>query len=94
VNHDSKKICLIAEDWTLWETTQQRDQQFPPTTCHLVGWLIHEDREKVVIAMEWMPSPYGDDLRHIISIPRYCVKTMYEIIASPNVIIGKKDEKN
>ena len=89
-----KKVCVIAEDWTLWETTMVRDRQFHPTTCHLVGWLIQEDRGKVVIAMEWMPSPYGDDLRHVVAIPRVNIKTMYEIIASPNVLIGKKNEKD
>lgn len=75
-----KIVYLKAKDWTLWDTEQSRNRQFFPTETQLVGWLIQEDKEKIVIAMEWIPNPFGDDLRHVISIPRSCVEIMRELL--------------
>ena len=74
-----KMIYLYAKDWQMWESTQNKNRQFFPAESHLIGWLIQEDREKVVIAMEYYPSPYGDEIRHIISIPRKCIIKFEEL---------------
>lgn len=74
-----KKIYLVAKDWTMWESTQSRNRQFNPTECHLIGWLVQEDKGKMVLAMEYFPNPYGDDIRHIISIPKECILRWTEL---------------
>jgi len=89
-------VYVHAKDWTLWETTQLMSRQFYPTDCHLVGWLVQEDRDKIVISMEYYPSPDGDEVRHIISMPKSCVESMWgleknELIWSKRIMDAKKD---
>lgn len=89
-----KKVYVIVDDWTLWEHTTPRARAYHPTTCHIVGWLIHEDRGKIVLALEWMPNPYGDDIRHTIAIPRVCVESMFELRRASTLIGEKKTDKD
>lgn len=65
-----KKVYIVAKDWTMWESPQAINRQFDPSECHLVGWLVQEDKGKMIISLEWIPSPFGDEIRHVIAIPK------------------------
>ena len=67
-----KKIQLTALDWYSYNNQDSIDEDYPVGTVEIVGFLIKEDKQKVVVAMEIFTS-HNNDLRKVMSIPKGCI---------------------
>jgi len=67
------KIQLKAYDWYSYFDEGSDNREFPLGTVDILGWLISEDHDKVVVAMEHFSS--HDTVRKVMSIPKGCIVT-------------------
>ena len=51
-------VAVLAKDWALYGEEAEFDYEFDLITGWIVGLLISEDDEKIIITHQWFP---GDD---------------------------------
>lgn len=65
-------VALYAKDWGIYQETLHRSHDFVMVYGWIVGVLIAEDDEKIVLAHEWFPG--DNDVRHTSVIPKVCIE--------------------
>lgn len=66
----AKLIALHAFDWSLQSEQVGPDYKMKILRGAVVGWLVSEDAEHIVIAQQ---NFYDDGLRNLLSIPLGCI---------------------
>lgn len=72
---------VIAEDWALYDGTYELGYPFKVSIAEVVGFLIQEDDEKVVLSHQYFPrSDATDDVRRTTVIPKKMIIGEIEIL--------------
>jgi len=62
---------VIAQDWALYDGSYELGHPFKVTLGEVVGFLVQEDDEKVVLSHHYFPrSEATDDVRRTTVIPK------------------------
>ena len=54
---------------------------FAPVDMYTVGWLIREEADCLIVAMDSMPSEMS--VRDLAAIPKQLIKTWYTLVLRP-----------
>lgn len=80
---------IHAEDWCYHPDQKNRYSEFDTIDAVIVGFLIYEDDEKVVLTHQWFPGQ--DDVRHTSVITKHSIIERRQArIKSPRKRKGKK----
>lgn len=61
-------VAVLAKDWSLYSEQYEFEHEFDLIAGWIVGLLVSEDDEKIVIAHHWFPVE--DQVRRISAIPK------------------------
>jgi hypothetical protein len=70
-------VKIEATDWTIYSEQHSALTKFSPTGCIIIGNLLMESSDQVVVALETFTE--GSDIltvRETLAIPRCCVKSI------------------
>lgn len=72
-----KIVKVIAEDWAQYADQVEVTFSFKVSLGEIVGFLIQEDKDKIVIAHQLFPrEDVPDDVRFTTVIPRKMIKKL------------------
>ena len=67
----NKKIVHIrAVDWAMHYSQSESDENFDIIHGDIVGFLVSEDVEKIVLTQQWFDS---GQVRQTIAVPKVCI---------------------
>lgn len=64
-------VAVFAKDWAMHSEQAERKFDFDVICGWVVGLLVREDDDKIVITHEWFPS--DDHVRCTSVIPKLCI---------------------
>jgi len=70
-------VAVLASDWCYYETQAPIGSPFTAIDGIIVGILIHEDEEKIVLAHQVFPD--DETVRHVSVITKSSIQEMYRI---------------
>ena len=75
---NKQKYCLIEwVDASIWGSdpiSYKNAKEYGLTHGFVCGFLVHEDEEKVVVAMDWFDE--NDDIRTVCTYPKSGIKKL------------------
>ena len=77
------KQQLVFIEWndaSMWGTdvhSREEAEEMGLTHGYACGFLIHEDKEKVVLAIDWFDE--NDDFRHVNTYPKTGIKKITKL---------------
>lgn len=72
-------VVLQAIDWGIMTDQVSSRTDFQLTRANLVGFLVSEDEEKIVIAPQWFTD---EGIRCTLVVPQVCVERRRDIVFS------------
>lgn len=73
-----KIIEITAFDWAKYEDTYFLPDTFEPILVRVIGYLVEDTPEYISLAMQDYQKDGKQRVRDIMSIPRSCIKAIYE----------------
>lgn len=73
-----KIVEIHAVDWAFYDDCFTLPDDFPPIEVKIVGWLVEDTPDYVSVALEDYPKEKRQRIRHVLSIPRVCIKAIHE----------------
>jgi hypothetical protein len=73
---EPKQICcVLATDWSFYETQASIDSDFTPIDALIVGFVIHEDDDTLVMSHQYFPDQA--EVRHTTVITKSSILQRY-----------------
>jgi len=72
-----KKVFIKAVDWTCYQREHDILDELEPTKVELCGFLIKNEKDFIVIALETYPE--SKQFRSSVAIPKVCIEKMETI---------------
>ncbi len=73
-----KIIEITAVDWAMYEETYSLPDTFEPILVKVIGYLVEDTDNYVSVAFQDYNKDGRQRVRDVMSIPRPCIKTIYE----------------
>lgn len=70
--------CVLATDWAYYESTLPRHHDFDSMDAMIVGFVLEEDDENIVLAHQVFEG--GKIVRHVTVIPKKNIKEEFGMV--------------
>lgn len=76
--NEPKQICVVlATDWSFYEAQACIENDFAPIDAIIVGFIIYEDDEKIVLSHQYFPDQ--NEVRHTTVITKSSIIERYHL---------------
>lgn len=67
-------VCVLATDWCYYEQTRSIHDKFTPIDGYIVGFVLEEDEEKIVLAHQVFKE--NESVRHVTVVTKTSIIEM------------------
>jgi hypothetical protein len=72
MNEPKTIVSITAVDWAIYTEQMPVKSEFKMIRGDIVGFLVQEDDDKIVLAMQWFQD---GDIRPTLVVPKVCILT-------------------
>ncbi len=70
-------VCVLASDWCYYEQTKSIRDNFTPIDGFIVGFVLEEDDEKIVLAHQVFKE--NESVRHVTVVTKTSIRERYNM---------------